>query len=916
MMYPLYVVSNGDFFREALNATVTLLGTDTYGSALFIASMLAVVMTTFQYIKTKDLMELAKFFGLYMVVTTVFLVPRVDMQIIDVSDPGRADLTVDNVPVGMALPAYMITAISHGLTQTMDAIFAMPREASYSQTGMLFGSKLFRLGTGMQLDATTQKLANDYIKSCVIGDILINHKYSVTDLKNSTDIFGLITGQASPVRGLYIDGVYHTCRDAVPILKSKLKKAQDGAFIRFSKKLNMPAASLKPLFVNSTNYFTNLSQTSTQILNQNLWINATKKGMANYIASTNNTAALINYQDTSNMLKMRLSWSALGSMALYTLPLMQVVLLAVMLCLFPIVLMLFLLPNLGPKVFSNWVYSIAWVSVWPILFAIFNLAMNYYLYNSTFGMSDGGLTLSNSNPAAQEHSDIGGIAGYLALSIPYISIGIVKGMAGAFNVASNYIGGMAHSFAQGTAQSVESGNFSLGNTSYANATANNLSMNKHDSNYTNMHGMMTEQLATGATVSHTPGGQDVYNVSPAMSNLAVTARLGQMVSSQLSHSASESLANVKHDQTSLGQSVSSLASTAENLSHTQSATNSYGEGANTGMSTQQSEAFHRADSIVSNWAKEHGHTHSDAWRGFLSASLEGSAGGNLGFASGYVKGAAGGDKSWSGDTRDSNTDRISSQEQQQFNHDMQIAASAAHNTHTESGHSDANSLGAQLSAQYNQMQQQAHTLSSDQSKAENLQNMANYAASHSASIDANYSQEFVNFAQEHLGYRAQGVLSNPNTDTSMELLKNTAEQFVAQKLKPAIAQDYEAFKSSVNPEAEHASQVQHMQPNSVQQDYAKQSAGVRHSGQVAHYDAAKAQAISKQADKALDNNQYQTTMGGKNALNASHQNKTDVKQALSEKDEKSLSELRKEAGQKKVNDGNAMKKDEGWPGWT
>lgn len=576
MMYPLYVVSNGDFFREALNAKVTLLGTDTYGSAIFIASILAVVMTTFQYIKSKDLMALVKFFALYMAVTTVLLVPRVDMQVIDISDPGRAYLTVDHVSVGLALPAYMITAVSHGLTQTLDAIFAMPREASYSQTGMLFGSKLFLLGTGIELDATTQKLANDYIKSCVFGDILINHKYSVAGLKNSTDIFGLITSQASPVRGLYIDGAYHTCRDAVPILKRKLKTAQDGAFRLFSKKLNMPTASLKPLFTNSLNYFTGLSQTSTQILGQNLWINATQKGMANYIASTNNTAALINYQDTSNMLKMRLSWRALGSMALYTLPLMQVVLLAVMLCLFPIVLMLFLLPNLGPKVLSNWVYSIAWVSVWPMLFAIFNLAMNFYLYNSTSGLSDGGLTLSNSNPLAQEHCDIAGIAGYLALSIPYISIGIVKGMAGAFNVASNYIGGMAHSFAQGTAQSLESGNFSLGNTSYANATANNLSMNKHDSNYTNMHGMMTEQLATGATVAHTPGGQDAYNVSPAMSNLAVTARLGQMISSQLSHSASEGLANVKHDQVSLGQSFSSLASAAEHLSHTQSATNSYG----------------------------------------------------------------------------------------------------------------------------------------------------------------------------------------------------------------------------------------------------------------------------------------------------------------------------------------------------
>ena len=915
-MYPIYVISNGDFFREALNATVTLLGTSTFSSAMSIAVMFAISMTVIQYIRTKDLLALAKFFGLYLVVSSVLLIPKMDVQIMDISDPGRADLTVDNVPVGLGYPAYIITSVSYGLMQTMDEIFAMPRERSYSQTGMLFGSKLFRLGSDVGLDPATQKLVNTYVRSCVIGDILINHKYSVSDLQNSSDIWSLISANPSPVRGLFIAGVYHTCKDATSIVKQKVSDNSESLFGLLAKKSNIDPLVFKNLFANSVNYYTGMSQGATQILNQNLWINATKRGMASYFAQNGDTAALSNFQDTTNMMKMRLSWSSLGHMALYTLPLTQAVFLAVMLCLFPIIVLLCLLPSLGHKVFMNWIYSILWLSSWPLLFAIFNLAMNFYLYNSVSSLANGGLTLSNLNPLAQEHSDVAGIAGDLALSIPYIAVGIVKGMAGTFNVAANYLGSVAHSVAGGTAAQVAEGNFNLGNTSLANTTANNLSMNKHDSNYTNMHGMMTEQLATGATVSHTPGGHDVYNVSPAMSNLAVTERLGQMVSSQLSHSASESLANVKHDQTSLGQTVSSLASTAENLSHTQSATNSYGEGANTGMSTQQSEAFHRADSIVSNWAKEHGYSHGHAWKAFVSGSVSASAGLKF-LGDGWdISGRAGGNIDHNSNTTYGNTARISAQEQNQFNHDMQIAASAAHNTHTESGHSDANSLGAQLSAQYNQMQQQSHTLSSDQSRAENLQNMANYAASHSASIDANYSQEFVNFAQEHLGYRAQGVLSNPNTDTSMELLKNTAEQFVAQKLKPAIAQDYEAFKSNVNPEAEHASQVQHMQPNSVQQDYAKQSAGVREGGQPAHYDAGKAQAIARQADKALETNRHQTNQGGQNTLGSANKNKADVQQELDEKHSKSIAELRKEAEKQKQSEQHTKKSDEEWPGWT
>ena len=95
----------------------------------------------------------------------------------------------------------------------------------------------------------------------------------------------------------------------------------------------------------------------------------------------------------------------------------------------------------------------------------------------------------------------------------------------------------------------------------------------------------------------------------------------------------------------------------------------------------------------------------------------------------------------------------------------------------------------------------------------------------------------------------------------------------------------------------------------MQQDYAKQSAGVREGGQAAHYDAAKAQAISKQADKALKTNQHQVTVGGQNIIGSANKNKADVQQELNEKHSKSLSELRKEAEQQKDSDKTNKKSD-------
>ena len=319
---------------------------------------------------------------------------------------------------------------------------------------------------------------------------------------------------------------------------------------------------------------------------------------------------------------------------------------------------------------------------------------------------------------------------------------------------------------------------------------------------------------------------------------------------------------------------------------------------------------------MSNWAKEHGYSHGHAWKAFAQASVNAQAGLSILGNGGGFKGTISGNADINSSTTHGNTARISSEEQQRFNHDMQIAASAAHNTHMESGHSDSNSLGAQLSAQYNQAQQQAHTLSSDYSKSQSLQSMANYAASHSSSIDANYSQEFTNFAQGYLGDRARGVFANPNTDTNMALLQGAAEQFVAQKIRPAFEQNYASDAQSISPTTAHNQQASELSTNSTQSDYAKQSASIQSAGVATHYDSNKEKAIAGQADKTLQDNTHQTSNSGQNTLDSANNNKTGIQKSLGESHSKSLSELRKEAEQQKDSGKHAKKSDEEWPGWT
>ena len=142
----------------------------------------------------------------------------------------------------------------------------------------------------------------------------------------------------------------------------------------------------------------------------------------------------------------------------------------------PLIAILALIPNIGLTTFKNYIYTLIWLESFPIMYAILNMAINFYILPS-HGVTQG-VTLSNINRLAQEQSDIAGVAGYLILAIPFLSIGIVKGMASTFNQAAQYIGGMMHSIGQGAASSVAMGNYSLGNVSSNNATANSLNANK------------------------------------------------------------------------------------------------------------------------------------------------------------------------------------------------------------------------------------------------------------------------------------------------------------------------------------------------------------------------------------------------------------------------------------------------------
>lgn len=69
---------------------------------------------------------------------------------------------------------------------------------------MLFGSNLVAKSTDfMSQNPEIVTLFSDYVQNCVIGDMLLNHKYSFEDLMHSTDPYTLIFSNPSPLRGIF-----------------------------------------------------------------------------------------------------------------------------------------------------------------------------------------------------------------------------------------------------------------------------------------------------------------------------------------------------------------------------------------------------------------------------------------------------------------------------------------------------------------------------------------------------------------------------------------------------------------------------------------------------------------------------------------------------------------------------------------
>lgn len=815
MVDTVYVMSGGEFFQAAFNGVATLIGTSTWDSLFHIVGFFSAMALFFVYIRGHDPKEVLKFIAVFILITSVLVIPKRTVHIIDMTNPTLV-LRVDNVPTGLSVPFRFITSIGGSLTKIYDSVFHTPDSVAYSKTGMLFGATLMANTTDVVAqNGDLAMLLSEYVQQCVIGDIMLTHKYSMAELMQSSDPYEIIFRKPSPLRGVIVprgnslaQAGFQTCEAlANNVLKRELKvdttkggKTWDYYVNRFIG----PRASADTLFglmmADSYGFYYQGGRDASEILRQNVVMNAIKQGITTHTAASGNVASLVNMADQSSNSKMRLSWAASGGLAATFVPVMHTVLMAMLVGMFPIIILLATIHGLTLPVLKGYVFSIVYLQSWPPLYAILNYAMAFYLKGETKGMN---FSLSNLNTIQQTHSDIGLMAAWLSNSIPFIAAGLVFGLWRVVSQAGNYLGSSINSTASSAASQAADGTWA-----FNNMQMENVSGFKWDTNQSVRDGQMLTQHASGATTTKTAGGGILHDGKSAISSLATDIQFGRMLSSSYQAQQREAESQVQSLSNSISHGSQLVGSQLTQWAQQRGNSDTVVSGADSSRATTLTQAINKLNSVADSLAKRAGISTSEAVKEVLNKSQSGdfTAGVSLSVGKdklfGLLSAKANTDFSYKGS--DQSSHGINSDISSKTDHDRSLTAQETkdvrdamdvinnHRTTDNSSHTDnaSSSLSEQLASNLSDLQGQIKQYNDALNRSHEYAQMASYAENNSASINSNYSQEFVNYVHQSAPGRATTVLTDAGNPSLRAEREQLAQAFVDEKLKPQLEQEF------------------------------------------------------------------------------------------------------------------------------
>ena len=828
----IYTIAGGDWLRGNLNAIAAFMGTATWSSIEKMCIAFSVLIVAVSWVKKHNIMDLVGWvFSLTLV--SMLVVVRTPVQIIDYSNVAQV-YKVDNVPVGLAIPASLTTRVGNALVQSYEMIFSLPDSVTYSKTGMLFGGNLVAKSTDfVSQNPEITTLFSDYVQNCVMGDIFLNGKYTLEELMNSSDPYTLIFSKPSPLRQVpnhdykFLDKpelgtAFISCQVAATQLKQRLAlDSQTGGktwsyYARqlFGGKPN-PDLLFSQMIGDSYGYFYNASQSAGQIIRQNVTMNALRNGLQSYASRSGDTASLVNIANTTSLEKQRLAQATMGHQALRSLPMMQTVIMGIMIGLFPILIMSAMFNMMTLQVIKGYAFALVWLQSWPLVYSILNSAMAYYAKQNGVPV-----VLSELSQVQLKNSDIATTAGYISMMIPPLTWYMVKNIGAGFSSAYSHFASSGLSSTSQAASGVVDGNYSFANMQMENVSGYNWGTNSSTS-----FGQMSRQLGNGGTETQTGDGTTIWDARS--SKLPVDINVSRQLASANQQMARESDVQAQSHLHGYNNSVTSAWNSLQQFGTNKGNSASTTTGADYTESSQDSMARSKMwNAVVSN-AKANNISNEESFNQLMDKSTKGSVSGEMygnakwstgdqlagklgkwatGFsAEGGVKASlvasasSGSTDSTNESGRSSHDSRhdTSSQAARDFKEASDYFTSRKTTTSGNITDNNASSRIDQFAASLSSAKNSYDQYTNSRTRSHEYSEMASRTESMSGQMNENLTQQFAHFVQQRSPQNAEAILTNTSSPEVAAQREALAREFVKAQVEPKVDGAYQQGRESI-----------------------------------------------------------------------------------------------------------------------
>lgn len=883
----IHVLAFGEGFRMIFNVIAMFVSGGLFLSLIKIGTLLGIAMTTIAYLKGHDPMVYARWLFAYTLITGVILTPKTKVTIEDIT--ANKPYVVANVPWVIANTASLFTNIGYDLTQKYEALLTrpgsdFPQTLTYSKTGMLFGAKLLEASHSFHIISPALKEdMNTYFRNCVVGDIAINRKYSVEDIKRSDSLKNLIMEQPSKVRRMVMSNEENvSCHDAVNNpsfgLKKRLDEEVKNAYTFFGRELfshpnkgSTYETLMDTHLKDAEKYYQNITNSSSDLVLQNMMINAVKSGLSDYSAKTNSSAAILNNQFSKTQLQHRAAWNIGAEKAIWFLPLLHTILLMIMFAVFPLILIFATVPG-GTKILKSYCIFLFSLELWPMLFSILNAAM--VMYGSSKTAQFGAVASIDIDSLDQVHQDLASVAGFLMMSIPFLAKGLVSNIGESFAGLATSLTSHLQSSSMQAAGEVANASYSLGNNSFYNTNANNLSANKHDVNYTDFAGQRTVQALSGTTITDTGEGETVYNSQPAISNSAIGVVSTQGLQDTLSHAKEKAEQSVFSQASSFNDSISQAGHKAYQFNDAKAHDMRLGEGLSSNDSVQAQKAMSHAWSMAEDVAKRNGISTEEAFAGMARHTYSAQAGFDVGKIPivKHIGVSAGGNTSHGIENTHSSTNRntastdfgLSSREEESFRNDLSAIESYTRSQHFDSSGTESENLLYQVGTDLRQASSLSESLSTSLSQSERISDVQNYVSTHGEQLNHNLNQEAVHWAKKNYGKKKVDYLeTHPADSRSQNELEHIKQAFLDSKASSLI---HESELSKLSPKTHYENELSNVnsQKNVLNSSFTKQAIDLKEDALKKNLgiDKGRKEALSQKSKYIIENQRQNLSISG------------------------------------------------------